>query len=346
MNFKAISIDDEITNLKLIEALGAEIGLEIESHVNPYEALDQVNTRVYDLIFIDYMMPELDGITLIQEIRKKHKHIPIIMITAVHGDTELKLHAIESGANEFLNKPINVAEFKARVQNLLELRRAHNLLHDKAKLLESEVMKATETILERENETLDIVGRMSEYKDTETGVHIARVAYYSKLLAKSIKLNDKQQDLIFKASPLHDIGKVGIPDTILTSKNKLSKHEEQIIKTHPYIGYNILKETKSQYLRVGSIISLSHHEKYNGTGYPRKLKKNSIPIFGRIVAISDVFDALSSERPYKDAWPLHDVFQYIKDERENHFDPELVDHFFSNMDEIRYIFETLRSDDD
>ncbi len=342
MNFLAVSIDDEVTNLKLIVALAAELDLKVESFTNPEEALDFIKYKSIDLIFIDYMMPDMDGIAFIKEVRKHKTSIPIIMITAVHGDSELKLKALNSGATEFLNKPIDVAEFNARVLNLLELKKAHNLINNKALLLEEEVTKATQTILERENETLDILGKVSEYKDLETGAHIARVAYYAKLLAASINLDAKKQDLLFKAAPLHDIGKIGIPDHILTKKGKLEVDEYKTMRMHPGIGYKILKTTKSEYLQAGSIVSLYHHEKYDGSGYPNALKGKDIHIYGRIIAVCDVFDALSSVRPYKDAWPFDDVLQYMRDESGKHFDPELIEHFMSNLDEIKTIFDSFR----
>ncbi len=199
---------------------------------------------------------------------------------------------------------------------------------------------AKKEVFVRENETLNVLGKASDYKDPETGAHIIRVSNYSRLLSEALGQSKALQDLLYYAAPLHDIGKLGIPDSILLKPGKLTSEEFEVIKTHTTIGYKILANPSSKYLKAGAVIAISHHEKYDGTGYPKGLRGDGIPIFGRIVSIADVFDALSTKRPYKDPWPFEKVVDLIEEERGKHFDPEIVDLFIKNISGIRQIFET------
>jgi len=342
-NIQAVSIDDSEQNLMLIEAYSQEIGItNVKSFSDPILALDFIKKNVVDIIFVDYMMPNLNGIELIEEYRKENKETPIIMITAVGDDEDLKLEALEKGATDFLSKPLDFVEFSARVKNLLALRMAQLKLHNRALLLEDEVKKATQLIVEREHETLVVLSKTAEYKDPETASHIARVAHYSKLLAEKFGLDSKKQEIIFYASPFHDIGKVGIPDSILLKPGKLSDEEFAYMKKHSAIGYDILKDSKSEFLKEGAIIALSHHEKYNGFGYPNGIKAKSIPLSGRIVAIADVFDALTSKRPYKEPWSFEKAKSLLIEEKGKHFDPHLVDLFIENISEVKQIYKTFQ----
>lgn len=200
-NIKAISIDDDQSNLLLIETMGKELNIEVSSYTNPMIALEDLKSADYDMAFVDYRMPHIDGISLIKELRNYHPEIPVIMITGVDADIELKIKAIEAGATEFLSKPLNMPEFKARVNNLAELRIVNLLLKDRAQLLKEEVMRATDKLILREQETLRILGRVSDFKDIETGNHITRVAYYAKFLTEKNSENKNFQELIFNAAP-------------------------------------------------------------------------------------------------------------------------------------------------
>lgn len=341
-NILAVSIDDSEQNLMLLEAYANEINLDVKNFSDPQLALEFILKNNIDIIFVDYMMPKLNGLELIKEFRKTNISTPIIMITAAGED--IKLDALQAGATDFLNKPLDLVEFTLRTQNLLKLREAQLILEDKAKLLENEVKKATSNIVDREHESLLVLGRTAEFKDPETANHVARVANYSKLLAKEYGLNEEIQDLIFYASPFHDIGKVGIPDNILLKPGRLNDEEFEIMKQHATIGYSILKETKSKYLQTGALIALSHHEKYNGEGYPNNLKGEDIPIEGRIVAIADVFDALVSTRPYKKAWSFDEAIKFLKEQSGTQFDPKLVNIFINNIDKIKEIFYELQEE--
>lgn len=340
---KIISIDDNKTNILIVESYASLLSLEIESFLNPLEALEACKVNNYDLVIVDYMMPQMDGLEFIAAFRKLTSEVPIIMLTAVGDDMDLQIKALEYGANDFLSKPINSGSFKARILNMLKLRKAQLLIKDKALLLEDEVNKATKLLKDREHETLEMLGKTAEYKDPETRAHTIRVAHYCKLLASLCGLSEKLQNIIFYASPFHDLGKVGIPDSILLKPAKLTEEEFDIMKTHSTIGYEILKNSKSEYLKAGGVIAFNHHEKYDGSGYPNGLRGETIPIFGRITAIVDVFDALTSNRPYKKAWSLEDATQLLINEKEKHFDPELVDLFISNFDKVKEIYENFKA---
>jgi len=343
-NMKILSIDDEKTNLMIVEGMCSELGISVNSFQDPVEAVSYADNNEPDLVFVDYLMPGMNGIEVTKHIRNRYPEVSIVMITTVSGDQELKLNALEAGATEFLNKPLDYAEFKARVLNLLRMREYYLLLQDRTLLLEKEVRLATDEILNREHETIVILGKVADFKDKETGAHISRVAHYSKLLAEILGKDFNYQELIFNASPMHDIGKIGIPDSIISKPGKLSENECLVMKNHTTIGYNILKETKSDYLQEGAVIALTHHEKFNGNGYPQGLEGKNIPLSGRITAITDVFDALSSRRPYKEAWDLEEVIEYMKNNSGSHFDPDLIEAFFSHLNEIKIIKDRYKED--
>ncbi len=340
-NLKIISVDDNIVNLMLLESLAEVAGYKVKNFENPVEALEYISKNGIDLAFVDFMMPDMDGITLIKEIRKINNLAPIIMVTAVGDDDQVKVKALEAGATDFLTKPLNTVEFNARFQNLLNLRMGQLKVENKALLLQDEIDKATQTIKNRELEALSLLAKAAEYRDEDTGNHIHRVANYSKLIAENYGLDEKFQEMLFFAAPLHDIGKIGISDDILNKPGRLNDEEMTTMKKHPYIGYNILKNADSPYVKLGAEISLYHHEKYDGTGYPNQISGSEIPLSGRIVAIADVFDALTSKRPYKEAWELEKAFDLLVSEKGKHFDPELVDCFINANEKIIKIYKTF-----
>jgi response regulator RpfG family c-di-GMP phosphodiesterase len=335
---KIVSVDDNENNLMLVEAICMELGASVESFSDPLDGLMYSLQNEVDIIILDYMMPNLNGIEFIKEFRNSKKIVPIVMVTAAGSDDTIHKEAFEAGVNDFLSKPINSILFKARITTLLQSYQSQLLLLDRAKHLESEVQKATQNLINREHETLKILGKTAEYKDPETASHVARVAHYSKLLAKAYGLDEKEQDIIFYASPFHDLGKVGIEDKILLKPGKLDEDEFEIMKTHASIGYEILKTAQSEFLQAGATIAITHHEKYNGKGYPNALAGEDINLYGRIVAIVDVFDALTSERPYKKAWSFEDALELLQKESGEHFDPKIVDLFVENIDEVKKIY--------
>jgi response regulator RpfG family c-di-GMP phosphodiesterase len=337
----ALSVDDEKINLVIIEEMAKALDLDIVSFSDPARALEYIRDRNnIDLVFLDYLMPEIDGIMLLREIRKyyHYQNIPVVMITGITDDNSLKLRAIREGATEFLHKPLEGAEFTARVNNLLKLRKSQILLENRALHLEEAIMEATRRIERREFEALTVLGNAAEFKERNTSEHVKRVAYYCKLLARAHGESKKDQDLIFYASPLHDVGKIGIPDSILLKPGRLNPEEWEVMKTHTTNGYQILQNSESEYLNMGAIIALTHHEKFDGSGYPYGRSGGDIHLFGRITAIADVFDALMTTRPYKEAWPFEQAVSFIREKSGKHFDPRLVECFNDNISEFINIF--------
>lgn len=296
-----------------------------------------------DLVVIDYMMPPPDGMAFIQAFRAHpgRKDTPLLMITA-NQDTEVRHRALTLGASDFLTKPVDKNEFRARATNMLLLRKSQKQLSDRAAWLAEEVSKATNEILVRERETIIRLSKAAEYRDPETGAHILRMANYSHVIGRNLGLSETDQTLLLDAAPMHDIGKVGTPDHILLKPGRLDPEEMDIMRQHAAIGYEILKGSPSPLLQKAAIIALSHHEKVDGSGYPGGLKGEDIPIDGRIVAVADVFDALTSERPYKKAWPVEDAVKFMHENSGSHFDPACIDAFFHNWDEIMDIKNRFR----
>jgi putative two-component system response regulator len=338
---RIVVIDDHKTNLAVFSAmLGQLENVEIKSFESSLEAITFCEdwSQTIDLVIVDYMMPHLNGIDFIKSFRKliDRSEIPLIMITA-DIEKDVRYLALEAGANDFLTKPVDRVELLSRVKNMLSLRQAQVALEDRAQWLSLEIEKATETIKQREKEAILYLCKASEYRDPETGMHILRMASYSQLIAKRMGVDRFICDLLFQAAPMHDIGKVGIPDHILLKPGKLSDGEFELMKTHAKIGYDILCESRSDLFQMASTIALSHHEKWDGSGYPQGLKGEDIPLFARIVAVADVFDALTSERSYKKAWSNEEAIDFLVSNKGIHFDPQCVDKFLEDWYEVLYI---------
>ena len=336
-------VDDSDINLTLIKALVMKLG-ECQPILfdNPLKALDWCRDNVPDLVIVDYMMPDMDGIKFIGAFRALHgrDEVPLLMVTA-NDQKDVRYQALLGGANDLLTKPIDRIEFGARARNMLSLRTGQKFLTNRAQHLASLVNERTAEIRERENELIFRISRAAEFRDPETGAHIQRMAYYSQAIAIGLDLDVPTQNLILEAAPMHDVGKIGIPDYILLKPGKLTPEEFEVMKGHTRIGYELLKDSRSEVLRAGALIAASHHEKYDGSGYPRGLKGNDIPLYGRIVAVADVFDALTSERPYKKAWALEDARRFLEDGRGKHFDPLCVEALLAEWDivlDVRHRF--------
>jgi putative two-component system response regulator len=336
MTHQILIVDDTEINLILFSALVKKIdGCQSKSFSNAPQGLAWAQSNDFDLAIVDYMMPELDGIRFIELLRQTpgRENLPILMITA-NDQKAVRYQALDAGASDFLTKPVDQVEFRARVTNMLALGDVRKKLADRAAWLAEEVRKATAEIVERERETVLRLSKAAEYRDPDTGGHILRMARYSELIARALGLSVAEQELVLESAPMHDIGKVGIADDILLKPGKLSAEEVEIMKRHSMIGYDILKGSRSKTLQSGAEIALSHHEKFDGTGYPKGLAGHDIPIFSRIVAVADVFDALTSVRPYKKAWPLEDVKRHLQAEAGTHLDPACVAAFFEQWDAV------------
>lgn len=320
-------IDDQSTSRNILSQVikGIDPKLKVVEKTNPEKALEWATQNTADLILVDYVMPNMNGIEFVKLVKTlpAYRYVPVIMIT-IKKDAETKISSLQAGVTDFLTKPIDLHECAARCTNLLVMRQQHITLETKSKLLESLVHAATAEIRAREKETIMRLARLGEYKDYETSRHLTRMSLYARILAEAAGFSEEDADTIELAAPLHDIGKVGIPDHVLLKNGPLNAEEQAVMHKHPDIGYQVLQGSPSKYLQKGAEIALSHHERYDGSGYPNKLVGKKIPISARIVAIADVFDALTSRRPYKEAWSIDDAMQFIQNEAGKHFDPDLV----------------------
>lgn len=336
---KIVIVDDNATNLVLMAALAKTVHAgEILTYEDPRQALAQTIELGADLIVIDYMMPDLDGIAFIERLRehREFEDVPIVMVTAA-GDRTIRRRALEAGATDFLNKPVDTIEMKLRLTNLTQLRQARNLLNDRAALLADEVQKATSALRAGALELVTRLAQAAEFRDPETGGHIQRMARYSVVIGRALGMPPPYLDDLLTAAPLHDLGKVGIPDAVLLKPGKLESDELVIMRTHAEIGERLLSDSENPLIQMACEIAGAHHEKWDGSGYPRGLKGEAIPLSGRIVAVADVLDALTSERPYKKAWSFDDARAFIVEGRERHFCPRCVDALLENWEEIQQV---------
>jgi len=344
-NLHVVAVDDEPFNLELLKAISSKVYPNMLTFSDPKLALEYLSQNPVDILLVDYMMPHINGIELMKRAHAIDSEILTIMITAAGDDDKVKLDALHHGAIDFFKKPVNVAEYRARMKNVSKLKLSQLVLDDFNTKLEEEVDRATKTLIQREKEALRVLSNAAEYKDPETASHVSRVAHYSKLLALKHGLDEDEQEVVFHASPLHDIGKVGISDAILLKPGKLEGIEMAAMKEHTDIGLKILESSENPFLKAGAIIAYTHHEKYDGSGYPNGLSGEDIHIYGRITAIADVFDALTSRRPYKDPWPFNDAVQYLKEQSGKHFDPSLCELFLTHLEEVSSIYERFKSED-
>lgn len=342
---KVLIIDDEFTSRVIFEEIvnGIKDGIIVKSFSSPVEALDWVHTNPPDLILLDYLMEEMSGLDVLKQIRQNRQleDTPVIFVTGA-TDESIRYQALDCGATDFITKPLDVYECSARCRNLLSLSLHHKLQKNRSDTLEKAVSEATQQILLREYETLFRLAKAGEYRDTETGNHVLRMAKYSRLIAEGLGLDNEHCHLIEMAAPMHDIGKIGIPDHILLKPGRLSADEYEVMKKHPSIGYEILQDSSSKFIRLGAKIALGHHEKFDGSGYPQALKGDEIPLEARIVAIADVFDALTSVRPYKDAWTNENAMEFLVANRGSHFDPRCLDVFIEKFNAVVLIQQQLR----
>ena len=288
-----------------------------------------------DLVVVDYIMPGINGLGFIEAFRRDpaRRDVPIVMVTS-NDVKDTRYMALQLGATDFLAKPIDEVEFLTRVRNLLALSRSHRALADRASWLAGEVRRATRALVEREREAVLVLSRAAEHRDPETGAHLVRMAGYARVIAAGLSLPAEQVETIHAAAPMHDVGKIGIPDTILLKPGRLDAAEVEAMRRHTIYGWEILRGSTSPLLQVAADIALRHHERFDGSGYPDGLAGGDIPLVGRITALADVFDALTSTRPYKRAWPMDEARAHIESERGRHFDPACVDSLFSAWDTL------------
>lgn len=347
MKMNVVVVDDTPINITLLSHLVGKLEDSVAlGFTVPQQGLEWCTQNIPDLVIVDYMMPELDGIEFVRRFRATpgREDIPVLMVTA-NSHIDVRHQALEAGANDFLTKPIDKAEFMARSRNMLSLRRSQRKLEDHAAWLAEEVKKATAEILARERDTIIRLSKAADSRDPETGAHILRMAHFSKHIAKRLSMSEEDQDMLLEAAPMHDIGKVGIPDNILLKQGRLDVAEFEIMKRHSILGYEILNGSHSVMLQVAAQIALYHHEKFDGSGYPTGLVGDAIPIFARICAVADVFDALTSVRPYKKAWEDDRAIALLREGAGSHFDPACVEAFLSDWDNVLAIRNQFKDDE-
>ena len=343
--------DDEPMIRQVLSDILLMEGHRVIEAVDGNDVMMKVQSEPVDVILLDINMPGMNGLEITRLLKSDDglKHIPVVIVTG-QNDQKLRIDALKSGADDFLVKPPHFAELSARVKSLIKVKAYNDHMLNYQKTLEKQVAERTKQLEEAMNElkdaSLDTIHRLSiaaEYRDDDTSTHIKRMSNYATVLARKAGLSEADVEMILYTASMHDIGKIGIPDKILLKKGKLDPEEWEIMKAHTTRGAKILKGSSSEFLKRGSIIALTHHEKWDGTGYPNGLSGESIPIEGRICAVADVFDALTTARPYKDAFPVEKAFRIISEGRGSHFDPDLVDAFLSIKDEILSIMENLNS---
>jgi putative two-component system response regulator len=341
---KILIVDDEERNVKLLGALLRAEGYAILSAPNGRDGLAEALHKKPDLILLDVMMSEMDGFETVAWLKgdPRTKNVPVIMVTAL-DDRESKIRALEFGAEDFLSKPVDRAELKVRVRNLLRLKEYGDLLANHNRILEAKVKERTEQLATAYRDTVLTLVRAAEHKDESTGHHVRRISYYCRALADVMKQSGAFQDAIYNASPMHDIGKIGIPDHVLLKTSGFTPEEWLIMRTHCALGASILATGTSPYTHMGAEIALNHHECWDGSGYPNGLKAETIPLSARIMQICDVYDALRSKRPYKPALTHARAVEIITNGDGRtlpvHFDPMALSSFTSDAGRFAAIYE-------
>ena len=341
-------VDDQSANVQLLAQLLREAGYtQVSSTTNPLEVCALHRQNNYDLVLLDLQMPVMDGFQVMEGLKTSDAddYLPVLVITAQPGH---KVRALQAGAKDFICKPFVLVEVIARVHNLLEVRLLHKNLRNNNHLLKFHVRERTAELQAGYLETIFAMMRAAEYKDQDTGTHVKRISYYCGELAKFLGMDDEFVDHIYFSSPMHDIGKIGVPDHILLKPGGFSPEEWEVMKGHSVMGAKILGNSKSPYLKMGAEIALNHHERWDGGGYPNGRHGNDIPLSARIMHICDIYDTLRSKRPYKPAFDHMTAVDIITvgDGRIKpaHFDPEILLAFQQHHASLEDIYEVNSGD--
>jgi putative two-component system response regulator len=335
-------VDDTETNVNTLMALTDE-KYDVLAALDGESALEIVaEEERIDLILLDIMMPGMDGFEVCERLKENPatRDIPVIFITARTDDESIE-KAYRIGGVDYVTKPFRAREVLSRIANHLALSEQNHTLESMVRQKTMELHDINKELEDTQREIVFTMGAIGERRSKETGNHVKRVAFYSELLARHYGLDGKETQMLKEASPMHDIGKIAIPDAILNKPGRYTPAEFEVMKEHAMLGYEMLKHSDRPLLKAAAIIASQHHEKWNGGGYPRGIKGEEIHIYGRITALADVFDALGSYRVYKEAWSNEKIFNLFRDERGRHFEAKLVDIFFENVDEFLEIKHKL-----
>ena len=350
---KILVVDNEPINLVLLEAMLIPFGYEVLTATSGVEALEIVQKARPDLVLLDIMMPGMDGFEVTRRLKgtEETRTIPVVMVTALR-DVSDRVTAIDVGADDYLTKPVDKIELRARVRSLLKVKKYNDHMRDYQQNLKMAVFKRTAQLQRALNqvqalslEAIYILTRAAEYKDEETGAHIRRMSHYAAAVARQMGVSQETEEEILYAAPMHDIGKIGVPDSVLLKPGKLAEHEWEVMKKHSQIGADILTGSEAGFLKLAREIALGHHERWDGRGYPDGRKGTEIPLSARIVSVADVFDALTSSRPYRKVpIPLDKAFSIIREGVGKGFDPEIVEAFLSMETEILSIRDRFKDE--
>ncbi|MCW8916860.1 MAG: response regulator [Magnetovibrio sp.] len=347
LDARILVVDDNLTNVvllqKLLEAEGYTL---VDGITDPREVFPKYEEEPYDLILLDIRMPHMDGYQVMHKMNEIYNGtVPPIMVLTAQTDMDTKLKALGAGAQDFLHKPFDRVEAMTRIRNIIHVHMLHKQILRQNEELEEKVKERTQELEETRLEVVRRLGRAAEYKDNETGMHVVRMSKIAELLGRALGMDDEEAGMLLIASPMHDIGKIGIPDSVLLKPGKLEGEEWETMKSHVNIGAEILGDHASPLMEMARVVALTHHEKWDGSGYPDGLKGEDIPLVGRITAVADVFDALTSERPYKKGWPVDEAVDFIKSQSGQHFDPKVVEKFLERIEDVIKIRDAHRDTD-
>ncbi len=333
---KILVVDDDPINIAIIEKILRSDGYHrIDSTIDPGAVRALHRNNHYDLIALDIHMPIWSGFDVLQQLSNDNPqdYLPVLVLTS---DDSLETHhrCLASGAKDFISKPFKREEVLLRVRNILEVRMLHNQLREQKDHLEEKVLERTQQLYSTQIKLIDSLAKTAEYRDSHSGSHVFRISQYAYLVARELGLTQEECELLQQASPMHDMGKIAIPDQVLLKCGGLDDEEWQTVKTHPEIGAKILGAHDSKLMQIAATIARTHHERWDGSGYPAGLKGEEIPLYSRIVAVCDVFDALTSDRPYRESWKVSKALNYLRENAGHQFDPEVVASFERVIDQV------------